>query len=100
MVLASKFSYDRISQIIIEAKGNYSTITRMGASEDQLSLSLDEFRMQSRGMFSNWQAIPFSYLTSNELSTGMELRVQLENDIPCTGEHCSMTFYCTENDQE
>lgn len=91
--------YDRVSSIFQEARGAYSQVLAVGATEAHKAISdIDEFRRTSRGMKSMVQPIPFAYSTVRELisSYGLELRLSLEGDIPFEGELASMTYYCTE----
>jgi hypothetical protein len=95
--------YKRSGQIVTEARGCYPEFTAIGASAaDKQIADLREFRRKSRGMKYNRQAIPFQYSTVKWIRSSylQEVRVYTEHGYPFEGEHVTMTFYCTEKDDE
>jgi hypothetical protein len=55
----------------------------------------------TRGYKSNLHAAIFEFDTVKHLtsSTGMELRITLQNDIPYIGEHCTVSFRCLSDNE-
>lgn len=99
---AAALSYKRAGQIPTEARGNYSALSAMGATAGELLISdIKEFRRKSRGIKYGRQALPFQYSTARHLysSNGDELRVFTNHGRALGGEHVTMTFYCTEEDE-
>lgn len=94
--------YKRSGQIVTEARGCYPTFEAIGATEADKLLPMAAFRRKSRGMKSNRQAIPFQYSTVKWLHSAyyQEVRVYTEHGRAFDGEHVTMTFYCTEKDEE
>jgi len=93
---AGEYSYNRASQIVTEARGNYPICSAIGATSEDKALPIPEFRRKSRGMRVDRQATPFNYSTTRTLTLGTELRLYLRHNRPFGGEHVSMTLYCTE----
>jgi hypothetical protein len=94
--------YHRVTQIITEARGALPPVQAIGSSSAHLQISdIKEFRLKSRGMKHNIQAIPFNYATARDLhsSLGMELRVITSDHTPISGEIITITFYCTSFDE-
>jgi len=90
--------YHRVSQIVTEARGALPPVQAIGASAEEKAISdLKLFRMKSRGMKNDVQAIPFNYATARDLysSAGMQLHVITEDDVCTEGEGLTITFYCT-----
>lgn len=101
-VCTGSYVYKRAGQIPTEAKGNYPKLTAMGATTSELLISdIREFRRKSRGVKSDRHALPFQYSTARHLysSKGDELRVFTAHNRALGGEHVTMTFYCTEEDE-
>lgn len=94
--------YHRVGQIVTEARGALPAVNATGASPEQKQLDLHDFRLQSRGMKEDVQAIPFNYATSRNLqhSWGMELHVVTTENKSPDGETLTITFYCTSVDEE
>ena len=95
--------YKRSCQIVTEARGCYPMFNAIGASAAEKQISdIREFRRKSRGMKYNRQSIPFQYSTVKNLrsSYGQEVRVYTGNGKQFEGENVTMTFYCTEKDEE
>lgn len=95
--------YHRVSQIVTEARGALPPVKAIGASADEKTITdLKLFRLRSRGMKYDVQAIPFNYATSRDLyaSMGMELHVLTTDDVCVDGEMLTITFYCTSVDEE
>lgn len=89
--------YKRLGQILTEAIGSFPTIKSLGVADEHKGLSLKEIRRQSRGVNSDFIAVPFRYATMRSLNSayGLELHVKLENNNVFGGSHCSLTLYCT-----
>lgn len=95
--------YKRSGQIVTEARGCYPEFVAIGASDSDKQISdIREFRRKSRGMKYNRQAIPFQYSTVKWLHSAyyQEVRVYTEHGYQLEGELVTMTFYCTEKDEE
>ena len=91
-----EYAYQRASQIVTEARGNYPQCETFGTTEAERAIPLPEFRRMSRGMKSARQSLPFNYTTTRTLPMGTELRIYLRHHRPFGGEHATMTIYCTE----
>lgn len=80
--------YKTIQNFIEEALGAFPGIPAFGGAK--------------RGLASNVYEFPFRYGTTRDLfsSAGMELHVDIENDVPYDGTLANATFYCTVDDDE
>lgn len=95
--------YKRSGQIVTEARGCYPPFEAIGASAAHKQITdIREFRRKSRGMKYSRQAIPFQYSTVKWLHAAwfQEVRVYTTGGGALEGEHVTMTFYCTEKDEE
>ena len=81
-VLLKTQKYKSIQQLIDEALGSYPVVPAIGGSK--------------RGLSSEMYGFPFRYGTVRTLEDklGLEVRVSLENHVPCGGERVTATFYC------
>jgi hypothetical protein len=81
--VAEKTTYKTIRDYVDEAAGVYPEIPSIGGA--------------SRGLNQPHVVFPFSYKTVKTLysSMGLEIRIQLDEDIGYGGEFSSATFYCT-----
>jgi hypothetical protein len=86
-VLLKTQKYRSLSQLIDEALGSYPVIPALGGAK--------------RGLSSDMYGFPFRYGTVRTLvdSYGLEVRVWLENHVPCEGERVTATFYCVASDE-
>lgn len=86
-ILLKTQKYRSLRQLVDEALGSYPVIPPIAGAR--------------RGFSSPMYGFPFRYSTARSLfdSMGMEVRVWLENDIPCTGERVTATFYCVVDDE-
>lgn len=79
--------YRTMAQIIDEARGAYPVIPAIGG--------------ESRGVTEATYGFPFQYKTVRDLrsSQGVALCVKLKDHKPMGGKRCTVTFYCTSNDE-
>lgn len=79
--------YKKLGQVLDEAKGSYPVIPALGGA--------------ARGFTEDIYGFPFRYGTVRRLysSMGMEMHVELENNIAFGGSHSTVTFYCLSSDE-
>jgi hypothetical protein len=101
MISIGEAVYKRMGQISAEAQGAYPAIEVLGSSNEELTMSIEEFRRKSRGTRTKVQALPFNYSTTRDLSSAaqMEIRVHLKHDRPFIGDTVTITFYCVSKDE-
>jgi len=83
---AEPTTYKTLDNFIEEANGTYPVIPAMGGT---------------RGFTQDRLTFPFKYATVKELlsSSGLEIRIWTESDVPFGGEYGTATFYCTSYDE-
>jgi len=92
-----KLVYKRMVNILQEGIGSYPVIQKVGSSSEEREASLTTFRNTSRGVRTDFQAIPFRYATTRTLDSafGLEVRVRTSHDRCFGGEAAFLTFYGT-----